>query len=80
MEKGKITQVKNILQSTIFSAKKLFDSLIAKVHFLDPKDNTKQRVVTALILIPIALYAIFYSKSLQNGKLVDVNNKNDDWK
>jgi phosphatidate cytidylyltransferase len=43
---------------------KIFSKLIAHVHFLDPKENTKQRVMTALILIPIALYAIFFSKNL----------------
>ncbi len=40
------------------------NKLIAHVHFLDPKDNTKQRVISSLILIPIALYAIFSSKNL----------------
>jgi len=40
----------------------LLSKLIAHIHFLDPKENTKQRVVSALILMPIAIYAIFYSK------------------
>jgi phosphatidate cytidylyltransferase len=43
---------------------KVIGKIIAHVHFLDPKENTKQRVVTALILIPFALYAIFYSKNV----------------
>lgn len=43
---------------------KIFGKIISQVHFLDPKENTKQRVVTALVLIPIALYAILYSKSV----------------
>jgi phosphatidate cytidylyltransferase len=64
MANDKINQVKNIAENAFFSVKKIVDKLIAQVHFLDPKDNTKQRVVTALILIPVALYAIFYSKNL----------------
>ena len=42
----------------------LFNKLISYVHFLDPKDNTKQRVVSSIILIPLAVYAIFFSKSV----------------
>jgi phosphatidate cytidylyltransferase len=38
--------------------------IVKKVHALDPRDNTQQRVISALILIPLALYAIFYSKSI----------------
>ncbi len=41
----------------------LLNKIIAQVHFLDPRENTKQRVVAAAILIPLALYAIFYSKN-----------------
>lgn len=49
----------------IFSlGSKIIGKIISQVHFLDPKENTKQRVVTALVLIPIALYAILYSKSV----------------
>lgn len=47
---------------TIFS--KIYTFIISQVHFLDPKDNTKQRVVTSIILLPIAIYAIFFSKPL----------------
>lgn len=43
---------------------KIYTKLISQVHFLDPKDNTKQRIVTSIILLPIAIYAIFFSKSL----------------
>jgi len=42
----------------------LFNKLVAQVHFLDPRENTKQRIVSALVMIPVALYAIFYSKNL----------------
>ncbi len=43
---------------------KLFGKLIAKIDELDPSDNTKQRVISAVILVPLAVYAICASKSL----------------
>jgi phosphatidate cytidylyltransferase len=42
----------------------LFNKMVAHIHFLDPRDNTKQRIISALVLLPIALMAIFYSKDL----------------
>ncbi len=39
-------------------------NLIQKVEKLDPTNNTRQRIITSLFLIPIALYAIFVSKDL----------------
>jgi len=42
----------------------LFNKLVAHIHFLDPRENTKQRIISAVILVPIALIAIFYSKDL----------------
>ncbi len=42
---------------------KLLDVVTNGINKLDPKDNTRQRVVAALILIPIVVYAIFYSVS-----------------
>ncbi|MBM3579233.1 MAG: hypothetical protein FJX34_00485, partial [Alphaproteobacteria bacterium] len=41
--------------------KDLINRLISHVHFLEPRENTKQRVISSLILISLALYAIFYS-------------------
>jgi phosphatidate cytidylyltransferase len=68
MAKDKIMKIFGSLQEIgekIFSlGSKIIGKIISQVHFLDPKENTKQRVVTALILIPIALYAILYSKSI----------------
>jgi phosphatidate cytidylyltransferase len=68
MEKDKLQKNFKTAKSFVFVAfsafSKLFNKLIAQVHFLDPKENTKQRVVSALVLIPVALYAIFYSKSV----------------
>jgi phosphatidate cytidylyltransferase len=57
MAKGK-------LNLASFYPKKILNKLISHVHFLDPRENTKQRVVTSLILIPLALYAIFGSVNL----------------
>jgi phosphatidate cytidylyltransferase len=67
MAKDKIMKIFGVAQEIcekIFSlGSKIIGKIISQVHFLDPKENTKQRVVTALVLIPIALYAILYSKS-----------------
>ena len=68
MAKDKIMKIFGAVQEIcekIFSlGSKIIGKIISQVHFLDPKENTKQRVITALILIPIALYAILYSKSI----------------
>ncbi|MBU6140532.1 MAG: phosphatidate cytidylyltransferase [Proteobacteria bacterium] len=40
---------------------RLLNKLIAHVHFLEPRENTKQRVISSMVMIPLALYAIFYS-------------------
>lgn len=73
MEKGSKT-IKNLLKLKDYLVKiflkvfsitsKIYTKLISQVHFLDPKDNTKQRIITAVVLLPIAIYAIFFSKSL----------------
>ncbi len=42
----------------------MFNKVVAHIHFLDPRENTKQRIISAVILVPIALIAIFYSKDL----------------
>ncbi len=64
MEKDKLTKLLSILEKPVFLVRNFFNKIISHIHFLDPRENTKQRVVTALILIPFALYAIFYSKNL----------------
>jgi phosphatidate cytidylyltransferase len=64
MAKGKLTDIKNVVEKIFNFISFLFSKLIEKVHFLDPKDNTKQRIITALVLIPIALYAILSSENL----------------
>ncbi len=40
---------------------RVLNKLIAHVHFLEPRENTKQRVISSMVMIPLALYAIFYS-------------------
>ncbi len=42
----------------------LFNKIVREVHSLDPKDNTKQRIISGLVMIPVAIYAIFYSRSV----------------
>ncbi len=64
MAKGKLTDIKNVVEKIFNFISFSFSKLIEKVHFLDPKDNTKQRIITALVLIPIALYAILSSENL----------------
>jgi phosphatidate cytidylyltransferase len=63
MAKDKLNNIKNSIKKTFSFGFKAIDKLIEKVDLLDPKENTKQRVFSALILIPVALYAVFYSKS-----------------
>lgn len=50
----------------IFSkCKDFFHQLVNKIEELDPTvNNTKQRVISSIVLIPLALYAIFYGKNL----------------
>jgi|SRR3989338_286918 len=62
MVQDKLKKLKNIFEKPLDFAVRCFNKIISHVHFLDPRENTKQRVVSALILVPIALYAIFYSK------------------
>ncbi len=40
------------------------DKIVAKVDMPDLANNTKQRIITSIILLPIAVYAIFFSQSL----------------
>jgi len=41
-----------------------FNKVVAQVHYLDPSNNTRVRIISSLFLIPIALIAIFYSSKL----------------
>ncbi len=42
----------------------LFNKITKKLQSLDLSDNTKRRIISGLIMIPMAVYAIFYSRSL----------------
>jgi len=37
----------------------LFVKFTSHVHFLEPKNNTLQRIISAIFLIPVALFAMF---------------------
>lgn len=41
-----------------------FDKFVDKIYSLDPKANTRQRVLSSIVLIPVAIYAILYSSDL----------------
>jgi phosphatidate cytidylyltransferase len=64
MAKGKLKDIQKFCSSIINFGSNLFGKLVKHVHYLDPKDNTKQRIISALVMIPTAVYAIFYSKSV----------------
>lgn len=58
--------VRKLLTKLLSRPTSLYRKLVAHIHFLDPKHNTSQRVAAALILLPIALYAILSSTNLFN--------------
>ncbi|MFM2200677.1 MAG: hypothetical protein RL769_732 [Pseudomonadota bacterium] len=61
MEQDKILKtIKTIFKPFLV----LFNKIVSQIHFLDPRENTRQRIISAIILVPIALIAIFYSKDL----------------
>lgn len=64
MAKEILNKVVAIAQKSYFCAESIFNKLIARVNSLDPRENTKQRIISALVMVPLALYAIFYSKNL----------------
>ncbi len=64
MAKDKIKNfenVKKVTKGALSFFGNIFHKVVTKIDELDPKDNTRQRVLSALVLIPLALYAIFYS-------------------
>jgi phosphatidate cytidylyltransferase len=42
----------------------LFGKIIKELQSLNLSDNTKQRIISGLVMIPVAVYAIFYSRSV----------------
>ncbi len=63
MVKGKLNEITKIIKNIISFTNGLINKLINKIDQIDPSENTKQRVISALVLIPLAVYAIFYSKN-----------------
>ena len=56
--------LKDFVTNSLSSVTKIVEKIIEKVDVLDPSENTRKRVIASLILIPLAVYAIFYSKSV----------------
>ena len=61
MEKDKIFKLPIMIYNFTLL---IFNKLVAQVHYLDPTDNTRKRIISALVMIPIALFAIFSSQKL----------------
>jgi len=63
MEKDKCASKSNCCK-IISKVNCFIDNMLSKLDALDPSNNTKQRVISSVVLLPIAVYAIFFSKSL----------------
>ena len=61
MEKDKILKLPIMIYNFTLL---IFNKLVAQVHYLDPTDNTRKRIISSLVMIPIALFAIFSSQKL----------------
>ncbi len=68
MENDKISKIiesiNNFVIRILVLMSNYLNMFVRKVDALDPKANTKQRIITSLVLIPLALYAIYFSKNL----------------
>ena len=68
MVKDKINMFKSILQdvcSKAFDKVKIFSKKSSQgVDKISKNSNLKKRIISAVILIPLAIYAIYFSKSL----------------
>ena len=64
MEKDKILKILKLPSWVYNFTLLLFNKLVVQVHYLDPSDNTRKRIISSLIMIPIALFAIFSSQKL----------------
>jgi phosphatidate cytidylyltransferase len=64
MEKDKILKVLKLPILVYNFTLLLFNKLVAQVHYLDPSDNTRKRIISSLVMVPIALFAIFSSQKL----------------
>jgi phosphatidate cytidylyltransferase len=59
-----LNSIKHLAKKMLKKVDNLINKISDKIYSLDPKENTKQRVISAIILIPVALYAILISKDL----------------
>ena len=50
----------NLIKNIIY----LWNKFFAYIQIIDPSQNTKKRIISSLIMIPIALIAIFHSQKL----------------
>jgi phosphatidate cytidylyltransferase len=64
MAKDKMDSALKLIEKPLRILQNIFNKLVTLVNSLDPNDNTKKRVISALVMIPVALYAIFYSRDL----------------
>ena len=64
MEKDKILKLLKLPILIYNFTLLIFNKLVAQVHYLDPTDNTRKRIISSLVMIPIALFAIFSSQKL----------------
>ncbi|MDX2082408.1 MAG: phosphatidate cytidylyltransferase [Rickettsiales bacterium] len=55
---------KSLLHKVCLVFTKLVEKIIAIIDKIDPAENTKQRVISALVLLPVAIYAICFSQNL----------------
>ena len=64
MEKDKILKILKLPILVYNFILLMFNKLVAQVHYLDPSENTRKRIISSLIMVPIALFAIFSSQKL----------------
>jgi phosphatidate cytidylyltransferase len=64
MEKDKILKILKLPILVYNFTLLMFNKLVAQVHYLDPSDNTRKRIISSLVMVPIALFAIFSSQKL----------------
>jgi phosphatidate cytidylyltransferase len=64
MEKDKILKILKLPIFVYNFTLLIFNKLVAQVHYLDPSDNTRKRIISSLVMVPIALFAIFSSQKL----------------
>ena len=59
MEKDKILKILKLPILVYNFILLMFNKLVAQVHYIDTSDNTRKRIISSLVMVPIALFAIF---------------------